>query len=135
MKKWKNIFNIFGVKPNYQNMEDSFSKAEDIVKDFRNYLNNRLALLKIELAEKISGILSNTIAIIISILLFMLFLFFLSLGAALWIGKMLNEMYLGFLIVSSFYLIAGFIIHKMRGRIIRIKIMNAILKQFFNQED
>lgn len=135
MRKWKNIFDIFGVTPKYESMEDSFSKAEDIIKDFRDYVNNRISLIKLEIAEKISAIISDAISLIISIFFILLFLFFLSCGVALWIGKMLNDMYVGFLIVSCFYLITGFIIFKIRGRIIRIKIMNAVLKQFFNQGD
>jgi hypothetical protein len=130
-----NIFNTFGARPKYENMEDSFSKAENIIQDTKNYINNRIALFKLEIAEKTSAIISNAITFSISLFFFFVFLIFAGCGLALYFGKLTGEIYLGFIIVSIIYLLAGIFIKKIAGKSIRMRIMNSILKQFFSEED
>ena len=116
-------------------MEDSFSKAENIIQNTKSYINNRISLFKIEIAEKTSAIISGAITLLITLFFLFVSLIFLGCGLALYFGKLTGENYLGFLIVAGIYLIAGIFINIISGKAIRMKIMNSILRQFFNEEN
>jgi len=116
-------------------MENSFEKFDDIIKHIKEYVNNSISLLKIELAEKISGIISNIIALFFVIIIFLLVLIFFSISLALLLGKITGENFWGFLIVSGLYFIIGILLWRGKERIIRIPIMNSILRQLFKEED
>ena len=116
-------------------MENSFEKFDELIKNIKEYVNNSITLFKIELAEKISGIISNIIALFFVSIIFFLVIVFFSISLALILGKITGENYWGFLIVSGLYFIIGILIWKGKDRIIRIPIMNSILRQLFNEED
>ena len=115
-------------------MEDSFNKADELGKNIREYINNRISLLKIEIAERVSNLLSRFISTIIVSIIFLITLFFISTAIALIIGQTLGNYCWGFLIVGIFYFIAGLIFWKRKDKIIRIPIMNEILRQLFKEE-
>jgi len=116
-------------------MENSFEKFDDLIQHVKEYVNNSISLFKIEIAEKISGVISNIIALFFVIIIFLLMLIFFSISLALVLGKITGENYWGFLIVSGIYFLMGIMIWKGKERIIRIPIMNSILSQLFKQED
>ena len=116
-------------------MENSFEKFDDLIKHVKEYVNNSIALFKIELAEKISGVISNIIALFFVIIIFLMVIIFFSISLALILGKITGENFWGFLIVSGLYFVVGILVWKGKDRIIRIPIMNSILRQLFNEED
>lgn len=116
-------------------MENSFEKFDDLIIHVKEYVNNSISLFKIEIAEKISGIISNIIALFFVIIIFMLVLVFFSISLALILGKITGENYWGFLIVSGIYFLLGIMLWRGKDRIIRVPIMNSILRQLFKQED
>ena len=116
-------------------MENSFDKLDDVVGNIKEYINNRIALVKIEVAEKTSGVVSSIIAFFLVIFIFLLVVIFFSVALALGIGKITGENYWGFLIVSAIYLILGLTLWKAKDRIIRIPIMNSILRQLYKEEE
>lgn len=75
-----------------------------------------IELLKLKAINKSTEVVSSVLPdLVVSILLFV-FLLFINLGVAFWIGDLLGRMYQGFLIVAAFYFLLGFIFHFfMRG--------------------
>lgn len=71
----------------------------------KKYINNRIELLKLELTETISGLLSIVIFIIIVFSLGMMYLFLASIALGVMLGTHFNNMGLGILIISCIYLI------------------------------
>jgi len=116
-------------------MEDSFKIFEELKTSLVNYLNHKASLLKIELAEKISKLLSSLIAISLFAICMLFVLVFISIALSIFIGNKIGEIYIGFLIVSFIHLIFGICIWKMRVRWIQIPMMNFILKQLFNDSE
>jgi uncharacterized membrane protein YqjE len=116
-------------------MEDSFKIFEELKTSLVNYLNHKASLLKIELAEKISKLLSSLIAISLIAICMLFVLVFISIALSIFIGNKIGEIYIGFLIVSFIHLIFGICIWKMRVRWIQIPMMNFILKQLFNDSE
>jgi uncharacterized membrane protein YqjE len=116
-------------------MENSFEKIEEIAKRLKEYTSNAIDLAKLDIAEKSSKAISAILSAMIALLFFGLCYTFLLLLMALYIGEMLNQLTLGFLIVAAFQFVIGMIFWKWRRRIFRTPILNAILSHFFNQMD
>ncbi|MGM5630845.1 phage holin family protein [Apibacter raozihei] len=100
----------------------------------KKYVNKRIELLKIELTETISSMISILIYIFIVLTLAMMFLILFSLAIGFLIGALLNNWGLGILIFSLVYLLA-FIILIFNYNKIRKYIMHKIIEIQLNAKD
>ena len=116
-------------------MENILSQVQRLAEEVKDYVNVRLDLIKLNIAETSSKVIANITATLISALIFLFFLFFASTGLALFLSAVIGNSYAGFLIVAGLYLIVGFIIWYARGRLIQIPVMNAIIRQLFANKD
>jgi phosphate/sulfate permease len=116
-------------------MSEIFKKAEKLAEDAKEYINTRIEILKLTIAEKSSAVLATIIAGVIAALIFSFFLLFISITVAVILSTWIGKPYIGFLIVAGFYLISGVIILKFREQIIRIPIMNSIIRQLFKDDN
>jgi len=114
-------------------MEKAFAKAEELATAVKEYVDTRLDAVKLSVAEKVSALLANLLAGMVVVLVFLCFVFFGSIALALLLGSWLGAWWLGFLIVAGIYLLLGLITWLARGRLIRIPIMNALIRQLFNR--
>ena len=100
-----------------------------------DYMFSRLNSAKVGVAQKTSKVAANTIsAVIVFLLIFCSVLFFSAALAYLlyvWLGKM----YWALLIVAGIYVLAAFIVWHSRERLLRLPIMNAILRELFDREN
>jgi hypothetical protein len=96
-------------------------------------VDTRLDTVKLSVAEKTSALLANVLAGIVVALVFICFIFFGSIALALLLGSWMGAWWLGFLIVAGIYLLLGLITWLARGRLIRLPIMNAMIRQLFNR--
>lgn len=115
-------------------MSEEFKKIESLLDKAKEYINTRIAQVKLSLAEKVSKALSVMIAGFVAVLVFLFFLLFGSIAAAIAIGNMIENLWLGFLIMGGVWLLLGIIIWKAKDRLLRIPIMNTILDSLFNHE-
>lgn len=109
-------------------------RLKDIPDHVLDYLKTKFELYKVLAIEQISQAASN---IVLGVLLFLIGLFtliFLSITLALVIGKALDDNYLGFLIVSCIYIIAGIILFTMKKKLILEPITNLIIQKVFDNE-
>ena len=116
-------------------MEKIFSQLQHLAEEVKEYVNVRISLVKLNVAETASGIIANTAATIISAIIFLFFLFFASTGLALFLSSVIGNSYAGFLIVAGVYLVIGLIIWFRREKLIRIPVMNAIIRQMFSSNN
>ena len=117
-------------------MNETFDKLEGLTDHVKEYINTRVELTKLHLAEKTSLVLSNMIAVTIVVVLFLFVIVFGSIAGAWALSEWIGKSYSGFLIVSGFYLLLGIIVWVARDKLIRFPIMNAIIKQLQkNDED
>lgn len=112
-------------------MESAFAKAEELAGTIKEYVNTRIESAKLNVAEKSSTIIANTLAGLVASAVFMLFITFCGIALSLYIGNLLEKTWAGFIIVACLYLFIAIIIWLARGRIIRLPIINAMLQQFF----
>lgn len=116
-------------------MEKVFANAEELAGTIKEYINNRIASVKLNTAEKSAAVIANIIAGTIVTLFFLLCLIMASIALALILGNWIGIVWLGFLIIAGIFLLTGIIVWKTRVNLIRLRIMNALLKQLFNTEE
>jgi hypothetical protein len=105
----------------------------NIKKDIQEYIEIRLDLLKLQVAENISGIISSITTGAIVILFISLTLFFLSLAAGYYIASLLHSNELGFLCVAGFYFLLMLIILLLRKKIIDRPVIKSVVKIFYSK--
>jgi hypothetical protein len=107
---------------------------EQFVSHIREYIDTRKDLLVLNVSEKVStaaaGIVSSVILGIAGIFI----LFFASVGIALWLGNAIGNTWSGFFYVGLFYALLALIIYSIRNSVIKMQIMNNLLKKFHSHE-
>jgi predicted membrane channel-forming protein YqfA (hemolysin III family) len=116
-------------------MDQDFKNAETFVDQVKEYVNTRLAQLKLSFAEKTSKVMAVMIAVVMSALVLFLFLLLICIAGAIALGQRLESFWLGFVVVGGIVLIVGLILWIFRDGIIRRPIMNALIKAMFDKEE
>ncbi len=116
-------------------MEKAFAKAEELVDNIKEYVNNRMESAKLSTAEKTSSIIAMLVAGMTMAFVLLFFLVFAGIAASLGLGEWLGVPWLGFLIMALFYLLLGIVVWLARSPLIQMPIIRLLLKQLFNKED
>ncbi len=116
-------------------MESAFAKVEELAGTIKDYADTRMELVKLNIAEKSSAVIANLIGGFIVVVVFLFFIIFASTALAVGLGEWFGNTWLGFLIVGFLYLLTGTAVWAARGKIIRLPIMNALIKQLFTNDD
>jgi uncharacterized membrane protein len=66
------------------------------------------------MVEKTADVVSSVTSKLVILLIVAMFIFLLNIGLSLWISEILQSPYLGFLIVSGFYLIISVVVYYYR---------------------
>ncbi len=86
-------------------MEDKKVPFEPLFEKVKEYINTTLELTKLKTIDKASGIISALVVQIGIVFLLSFFFLFINIGLAYWIGELSGKIYIGFFIVSGFYLL------------------------------
>jgi uncharacterized membrane protein YqjE len=116
-------------------MEKVFSKAEHLASSIKEYVITRIESAKFKAAEKSSAVIANILAAIIVVIIFFFFLGLASVALAFGLGVWIGKTWAGFLLVACLYLLIGIVAWTARGRIIRLPVMNALIKLLFRNND
>ncbi|WP_152640671.1 phage holin family protein [Flavobacterium sp. 316] len=120
-------------------IEDKATAIENLFEKAENYTKTSVELIKLSAIEKISEAISVLVSHIAIIVLVAFFLFFINIGISLWIGKLIGEYYIGFLIVSFVYLLLGLLIYKYKKKTIENPInelmINTLLKNKLEENE
>jgi uncharacterized membrane protein YqjE len=116
-------------------MEKTFEKAEELAASVKEYLDTRVDAVKLGVAEKTSAIIANILAGIAVALVFFFFTVMVSVALAYVIGDWMGKTWAGFLAVAVLYLLLGIIVWVARVKLIRLPIMNALIKQMFKHDE
>lgn len=109
-------------KPTLTLIESLFSQTKD-------YVDNRLTLFKLKLADKTSGIASAIVTGLVLFVVFFIFFIVLNIGIALLIGDLVGKSYLGFLILAGVYGIAGLVLFSKRDKIFKSPVSGLIISK------
>lgn len=116
-------------------MAQDYNDTETLFDDVKEYLNTRLSQIKLSGAEKTSKVVALMMAIVLAALVFFLVFVLMSVAGAIAVGQWLANYWLGFLVVAIVVLVVGFMLWLSRDRLLRIPIMNALIKILFDKDD
>jgi len=102
-----------------------------IKNDIQDYIEVKVDLVRLQLAEKLSGIISKTASIVVISYLVFFILMFLSVAAGYFFASLLGSNELGFLCVAGLYSFLLIIFLILRKKIIEKPIIKAIVKLLF----
>jgi hypothetical protein len=88
-------------------------------------------LIRLRTINKIADMGSTMLPRFLFFCCMLVFALFVTLGASLWLGKLLGENYLGFLVIALFYGLIGMMLYLRRCRI-KEKAYNFLIKQILN---
>jgi len=116
-------------------MEKVFSAAEELTDTLRQYADTRIESAKLSLAEKASAAIADIAAALFVAMVLAFFFLFAGVAVALLLAPVLGSYWLAFLLVAACWLLSGLLIWKGRQRLIRLPVMNALLHQFFEENE
>jgi hypothetical protein len=116
-------------------MAQDLNSTENFVDQVKEYVNTRLAQLKLSFAEKTSKVAALMIAVVMLALIFFLFLALACIAGAIAMGQWLESSWLGFLVMAGIVLLAGFILWVSKDWLIRRPIMNAMIGAMFGKDE
>ncbi|WP_291119932.1 hypothetical protein [Flavobacterium sp. UBA6135] len=102
------------------NIEKLYDKAEQ-------YSRTSVELIKLNAIDKSSDVISSLAVIASLAFIVAIFTLFVNIGIALLIGNMLEDIALGFFIISGFYVVLGIVVFIFRKSLIKIPIDNLVV--------
>jgi len=98
-----------------------------------NYVENRILLIKLQATEKISKLAGAMFSgLLIAVISFFIILF-ISMMIAWYFGQLLDNVYLGFGIISAFYIVLLILLLVFRKKVLEKTITNTVINIFFEK--
>jgi hypothetical protein len=110
-------------------MEDNAKLIESLLERATEYARTSMELVKLKTLDKTSDVISSLIPHYVVLVFIALFIIFLNLGLALWLGEILGKTWLGFFVVAGFFVITGIFIHFFMHKWLKKIVGNFIVKQ------
>ncbi len=117
---------------NDEKMENQPGTVESLIDRAKSYAEARLDILRLKGIDKLSAIISLIVSMIAVLLISFIFVMFLSIGIAIYLGELLGNYYFGFLIMAAFYLITGLLLFKFRDKWLKAPIVNSLIKSLLD---
>lgn len=112
-------------------MEEDKSNIEAIGLHLKEYAETQSKIAMLTAGEKTAEAAGAAAAGVVLGIVGLFFLVFLSFTAAFWLGDVLDNVYLGFLIVCGIYLILGIVLFLNKDNWLRLPVVNMMVKSFF----
>lgn len=104
-----------------------FERAED-------YAKTTIKLVKLNAVDKSAEIVSSLFSLLVVSMTVVLSIIIISIGVALWIGKLLGDSFYGFFIIGFFYLLVAILFRIFREQWLKYPVSNSIIKQMMKQK-
>ncbi len=106
-------------------LEPLFDRAED-------YAKTSFELYKLKTISKTAAVVSTFISrgsVVVAISLFMVFV---NIGLAIWLGDILGKLYLGFFCIALFYALLATVLYFFMHNYIKKQVSNVIISEMLN---
>jgi hypothetical protein len=104
-----------------------FERAED-------YSKTTIKLFKLNAIDKSADVASSLVARLAVIMTVVLSVVIISIGAAFWLGNLLNDTSYGFFIVGGFYLFMAILLQLFRKQLLKYPVSNSIIKKLLKEK-
>jgi hypothetical protein len=112
-------------------MKEDPGLTDTLFKRVTEYNITYIELIKLRTINKIIKVISAIFPDFIVSAFFVVFLLFVNLGLAFWLGDALGKVYFGFLLVSAFYFFLGLFSHFFFRGWFKKAIANYFIRKFF----
>ncbi len=116
-------------------MKEREEEEPKFIDKIKEYVNLRIDLAVLSIAEKTSQLFANLVTDSIVIIFFLMAFLFGSIGLCLYLSDVLGNSYSGFLIVAGFYLLVSLIFYAIKDKYLEKPIINRVLKKFFKERN
>jgi len=116
-------------------MEDIKSKAGNLTESISDFVQTKYKLTLLNAADKATGIAASTLAAVVIVFLGVFVLFFAAMALGVWLGRVVNDPALGFLLVAALFTLIIVIIVAMKKRIVFPMIRDKIINKLYEQND
>jgi len=113
-------------------MENNTQLIESLIVKASEYGKTSFEIVKLKTLDKTSDVISSLLPHSVVLIILSSFMLFLNLGAALWLGEVLGEVYYGFFIVAAFYGLVVIVLHFFLHNWLKKIICNYIIKIVLN---
>lgn len=110
------------------------SDKKDLTGDIKDYLNLRIQVIRLNITEKISMVLSGFISGGLIAIFYLLFCLFASGALAFWLGAIFESNALGFICVGGFYLLIA-IIFQVINKSFKSNLTDKFIADLSNDDD
>jgi hypothetical protein len=121
-------------QPNPEAMKEKSPVINELRQLITEYFDARLKLIKLETFEKIAKVTAVLFSSLVVALLGFFLLFFLSMSAGFYLGKIFESMALGFLAVTGLYLILFILVLIMKKDLLENFLIERIIGELTRKE-
>lgn len=115
-------------------MENNTTTIEKLIEKAEIYSKTTLELFKYETVYKSADIFSSLAVKVAITLVVVMFLLFINIGLALFLGSYLGEMYYGFVIVGVAYLLISILLFIFKDEWIKNPVSNFFIRKMNNHD-
>lgn len=116
-------------------MSDTVSHIERIIRHFRDYINLKARILKLDVMEAVALVYANVLGALLIGFIATIALIMLSMAAAFYFAEQLESIYYGFGVVGLFYTFLLFILVIFRKKIITLPLTDFTIKKMSDYDD
>lgn len=116
-------------------MEDLATSVDMLYEKAKKYTETSAELLALKTVDKSADVLSSLITVVLIVIVVAMFTLFINVGLSLFIGTLLNEYYLGFIIISAFYLVLALVLYLFKDKFIKIPVTNLIIVKLLKSKN
>ena len=115
-----------------QNLKED---AKDILNHAGDYAETFYKLNLVRLTKKVSDVASVVVNSLLIFFISLCILLFISFAGAWWLGDVVQNRALGFLLIAGFYLLIILVLILMRRKIISPFIRNTLIRKIYEEKD
>lgn len=116
-------------------MDELKSKAGDLTESITEYIQSYYKLTLLNAADKATSIAASTLASVTIIFMGIFVLFFGGIALAIWLGNVLDNDALGYLIVAGIFLLIIIVIVAMKKKIVFPVIRDKLINKLYEPND
>ncbi len=114
--------------------EQQQEKKESLASDIRSYIETRIELLMLSVAEQISRVIAHSVQKLIGLILLISAVYFICFALGFYIGDLLGNYSYGFAIVSLPFLLAGIIFINRKSKRLTEKIQAEMISKMIPED-
>ena len=115
-----------------QNLKED---AKDVLNHASDYAETFYKLNLLRLTKKVSDVASVVVNSVLIFFISLCILLFISFAGAWWLGDVVQNRALGFLLIAGFYLLIILVLVLMRKKVISPFIRNTLIRKFYEEKD